>query len=80
MPAQLLRLVLIGFIALASPFVLAIDRDEAAARAQQLTSGRVLAVEAASSNGEPVFVVRVLTPSGDVVVVVIDAQSGAVRR
>ncbi|PTD95880.1 PepSY domain-containing protein [Pseudothauera lacus] len=57
----------------------AVDRDEAAAIARQTTGGRVLAVEAGRRNGDAVFVVRVLTPSGEVRVVVVDARSGAVR-
>ena len=57
----------------------AIDRDQAAERAQQLSGGRVLAVEASERNGEPVFVVRVLTPAGEVRVIVMDARSGRVR-
>lgn len=79
MPTLLLRLALIGLIAIASPFALAIDRDEAAARAQQATDGRVLAVESGSRNGDPVFLVRVLTPSGEVRVVVVDARTGVLR-
>ncbi len=63
----------------AAPPAYAVDRDQAAAVAQQATGGRVLAVEAARRNGDAVFVVRVLTPSGEVRVVVVDARSGALR-
>lgn len=80
MRACLLRSILVVLLVLGSPFAFAIDRDEAALRAQQATGGRVLAVEAATSNGDPVFVVRVLTPSGEIRLVVIDARTGAVRR
>lgn len=52
---------------------LALDRDQAAARVQQSTGGRVLAVEAAERNGQPVYRVRVLTPSGEVRVVIVEA-------
>ena len=66
-------------LALAAPLASAIDRDEAAARAQQRTGGRVLAVERVEQDGRPVFKVRVLTPSGEVRVVLIDARTGAAR-
>lgn len=79
MHAVFLRVVLICALALVSPLVFAIDRDEAATRVQQSTGGRVLAVDASTKNGDPVYLVRVLTPDGEVRVVVIDATSGAVR-
>ncbi len=79
MKLLLSRLLLIGMIALAAPLAFAIDRDEAAAAAAQATGGRVLAVEASSRNGDPVFLVRVLTPSGEVRIVVVDARTGALR-
>lgn len=52
------------------------SRDEAAAVAQRAAGGRVLAVEKAQSSNRPVWRVKVLTPSGEVRVVLIDAASG----
>lgn len=79
MHAVFLRVALICTFALASSVALAIDRDEAATRAQQSSGGRVLAVETAKKNGDPVYLVRVLTPDGEVRVVVVDATTGALR-
>ncbi len=53
-----------------------VSRDEAAAAAQRATGGRVLAVERAQSDNRPVWRVKVLTPSGEVRVVLVDAASG----
>ncbi|MFN3987660.1 MAG: PepSY domain-containing protein [Rhodocyclaceae bacterium] len=66
-------------LALGAAPAAAMDKQQAAAVAQQQTGGRVLAVEQGDHNGDPVFLVRVLTPSGDVRVVVIDARTGAMR-
>jgi hypothetical protein len=79
MSGAFLRLLLICVVMLASPLALAIDRDEAAARAREATGGRVLAVDASRARGDPVFLVRVLTPDGEVRVIVIDAETGAQR-
>lgn len=76
---RLAHLALMLALSLAAPFALAIDRDQAAARAQQATGGRVLAVDEAQQDGKPVYRVRVLTPAGEVRVVVIDARTGKVR-
>jgi uncharacterized membrane protein YkoI len=54
----------------------AIGRDEAAAVAQRETGGRVLAVERAESGGRAVWRVKVLTPRGDVRVVLVDLDTG----
>lgn len=53
-----------------------IGRDQAAAIAQHQTGGRVLAVERAAVGGRPVWRVKVVTPSGDVRVVLLDVASG----
>lgn len=76
---RLSHLVLALALSLATPLALALDRDQAAARAQQSTGGRVLAVDKAEHDGKPVFRVRVLTPSGEVRVVVVDGRTGAIR-
>ena len=54
----------------------AISRDDAAALVQRETGGRVLAVERADNGGRAVWRVKVVTPRGDVRVVLVDAESG----
>jgi uncharacterized membrane protein YkoI len=53
-----------------------IGRDQAAAIAQQQTGGRVLAVERANAGGRPVWRVKVVTPSGEVRVILLDVATG----
>jgi uncharacterized membrane protein YkoI len=53
-----------------------VSRDGAAAVAQRATGGRVLAVESATADGRPAWRVKVVTPNGDVRVILIDAASG----
>lgn len=55
-----------------------ISRDQAAAVAQRVASGRVLAVERAEVGGKPVWRVKILSAQGEVRVVVVDAASGRV--
>ena len=55
-----------------------ISRDEAAAVAQRVASGRVLAVERAEVGGKPVWRVKILSAQGEVRIVVVDAASGRV--
>lgn len=54
-----------------------VSRDDAAAMVQKASGGRVLAVEKAEREGRPVWRVKVLTPQGEVKVVLINAASGA---
>jgi len=63
-------------VAVALPALSQVSRDEAAAQAQQQTGGRVLSVEL--SDAGAVWRVKVVTPSGEVRVVKIDA--GTQRR
>ena len=63
-------------IALAAPAWADISRDEAAAAAQRVISGRVLSVEKTESDRRPVWRVKVLTAQGEVRVILIDAGSG----
>ena len=53
-----------------------VSRDDAAAAAQRASGGRVLAVEKSQSADRPVWRVKVLTRSGEVRVILIDAASG----
>ena len=55
-----------------------VGREEAAAVAQRVASGRVLAVERAEADRRPVWRVKILTAKGEVRVVLVDAASGRV--
>ena len=66
------------FFAAALPAWADVGRDEAAAAAQRVATGRVLAVERAEAGGKAVWRVKILTGQGVVRVVVIDAASGRV--
>jgi len=65
-------------IVLAAPAWADVSKDEAAAAAQRVTSGRVLSVEKTESDRRPVWRVKVLTAQGEVRVILIDAASGRV--
>jgi uncharacterized membrane protein YkoI len=53
-----------------------VSRDDAAAMVQGQTGGRVLAVERADAGGRPAWRVKVVTPRGDVRVVLVDVATG----
>lgn len=61
-----------ALLALSAPAWADLSRDEAAAVAQRLSGGRVLAVEKTQN----VWRVKVVTPQGEVRVILIDAASG----
>lgn len=63
-------------VALAPPAWAEISRDDAASLAQRQSGGRVLAVERAEAGGRPVWRVKVLTPAGEVRVLLFDLASG----
>ncbi|MFC5522136.1 PepSY domain-containing protein [Polaromonas jejuensis] len=63
-------------IVLATPAWADLSRDDAAAAAQRLSSGRVLSVEKSESARRPVWRVKVVTAQGEVRVILIDAASG----
>jgi uncharacterized membrane protein YkoI len=65
-------------IVMAAPAWADVSRDEAAAAAQRVASGRVLSVERTEADRRPVWRVKVLTANGDVRVILIDAASGRV--
>ncbi|MDD2917627.1 PepSY domain-containing protein [Rhodoferax sp.] len=72
----LTTLITVLMLSLSPPAQADVNRDAAAAMVQKATGGRVLAVEQAEQGGRPVWRVKVLTPQGEVVVVLIDAASG----
>ena len=57
----------------------AASRDDAAATAQRETGGRVLAVERSESDGRALWRVKVVTPRGDVRVILVDVATGQTR-
>ncbi len=63
-------------LAWAAPAWADVSRDDAAATVQKATGGRVLAVEQTERDGRVVWRVKVLTPQGEVRVVLIDAATG----
>jgi len=65
-------------LASAQPAWADVGRDQAAAVAQRVASGRVLAVERADAGGKPVWRVKILTDKGEVRIVVVDVASGRV--
>lgn len=65
-------------IALATPAWADIGRDEAAVAAQRQSQGRVLSVEKSESDRRPVWRVKIVTPQGEVRVILVDAASGRV--
>lgn len=63
-------------MALAAPAWAEVSRDDATSLARQATGGRVLAVEKIEREGRPVWRLKVLTPQGEVRLMLIDAASG----
>ena len=72
----LLPLISALLLALALPAWADVSRDEAATVAQQVSGGRVLAVEKTEREARPVWRVKVLTAQGEVKVILIDVASG----
>jgi uncharacterized membrane protein YkoI len=73
---MLRKLILAASLALVLPAWADVSRDDAAAIAQRATQGRVLAVERADAGNRPVWRVKVVTPAGDVRVVLVDVATG----
>lgn len=67
-------------VALSLPVWADVSRDEAAAAAQRVASGRVLAVERAEVDHKPVWRVKILSAQGEVRIVVVDVASGRIVR
>lgn len=72
----LMTLISALLLAIAMPAWAQVSRDDAATTAQQASGGRVLAVEKTERDGRPVWRVKVLTPQGEVKVILIDVASG----
>ena len=65
-------------IVVAAPAWADISRDEAAAAAQRVATGRVLSVDKTEADRRPMWRVKVLTAQGEVRVILIDAASGRI--
>ena len=65
-------------IVMAAPAWADISRDDAAAAAQRVASGRVLSIDRTEADRRPAWRVKVLTAQGQVRVILIDATSGRV--
>ncbi len=70
-------LIALMLILATAPALAQISRDEAAATAQRMAGGRVLSVDKARAGGREVYRVKVLTPSGEVRVISVNAETGA---
>jgi len=66
-------------LAAALPAWAQVSREQAAAQAQAQTGGRVLSVDQADAGGRTVWRVKVVTPRGDVRVVMVDGGGGQRR-
>lgn len=67
---------LLCMLALSDVALARVSADEAAAMAQRTAAGRVLAVEKNNAGGREVYRVKLLTPNGEVKVILIDAETG----
>jgi hypothetical protein len=65
-----------ALLLLSAPAWADISRDEAAAVAQQASSGRVLSVDRTEAGGRVVWRVKILTARGEVRVILVDAATG----
>jgi hypothetical protein len=70
------QLIVAAAVAAALPAWADVSRDDAAAIAQRVSQGRVLAVERSDVGNRPVWRVKVVTPAGDVRVVLVDMATG----
>jgi len=72
----LTRITFALLLALSAPAWADVSRNDAAAIAQKVSNGRVLAVERADEGGRPVWRVKVVTAGGDVRVILVDVATG----
>jgi uncharacterized membrane protein YkoI len=66
-------------LALSATAFAQVSRDEAATLAQRDARGRVLSVERGEAAGRPAWRVKVLTPDGEVRVVLVDVATGRLQ-
>lgn len=73
---KMTHLLCAALLLLAAPAWASVSRDEAAAIAQRANAGRVLSVERSDADGRAVWRVKVVTPQGEVRVILVDVASG----
>lgn len=73
---HLAKLICACLLAASVPAWADVSRDEAAAIAQRQSGGRVLAVERADAGGRAAWRVKLVTPAGEVRVILLDAATG----
>ena len=73
------KLILAALLAAVPPAWADVSRDDAAAIAQRVSQGRVLAVERTEADNRPVWRVKVVTPGGEVRVILVDVATGRLR-
>lgn len=56
-----------------------LSREDAASLAQRSSGGRVLSVDKSESSGQAVWRVKLVTPSGDVQVILVNVATGEFR-
>jgi uncharacterized membrane protein YkoI len=72
----LIRSVCAALVVAAAPAWADLSRDDAAAVAQRVSGGRVLSVDRADAGRRPLWRVKVVTPRGEVRVIMVDAATG----
>ncbi len=75
-PSRLAHSLLVALMLACAPAFADVDREEAAAAAQQAAGGRVLSVEKAQMGNRSAWRVKLVTAGGEVRVVMIDAATG----
>lgn len=76
MPKAVRPILFAALLAALAPAWADTSRDDAAAAALRVANGRVLAVDRAQSGDRAVWRVKVVTPDGEVRVIVIDLVTG----
>ena len=72
----LAQLLCAALVVLASPAWAQLSRDDAAAVAQRAAGGRILSLERSGAGDRAVWRVKVVTPQGEVRVILIDVATG----
>jgi len=75
----LASLICLGLLLASGPLRAETDRDGAAAVAQNASGGRVLALDKTERNGRVAWRVKVLTPKGEVRLLLVDAVTGRLQ-
>ena len=74
--SKLIRCACAAIVVAAAPAWADLSRSDAAAVAQRVSGGRVLSVDRADAGRRPMWRVKVVTPRGEVRVIMVDATTG----